>query len=830
MYIKNTHYPPFKYNTYMSTIKKLLKHADYKRAHMAKNKPVIFSDYDHSQFKPDAKGYPSHLEFKGTVNIIDSEIVINMENDTTEKVKPESYWIGFYFHGGAEMALTQCKGVEFNVSVKIPDTPEHRCDVIKCVTYIDMVDPETGSEKLFPLQTCGVPIDDLRKDKCFVSCNDEWNPSLRSEIRINCSNIDKAPPGLFSRSSLRDIPVYNKALVDMMTTLASTMKRNNMRPPKAAMDFALGKSYAPIVGMPSQGIPPMMTQYGVLNEHIMHLDRPVPLPVLCYFFHLALQHSGYTLDELTEVKQKNPKRYASFIGKVLWGFTKDSFGVRYQRDATPEVAITDLTTQPSLGITLSTSEDMNIIMTCNGLACECKNELDKSVKPAISQDRSMGNLKKEFFKQEWEEQSRCLGKDDCESSSFAGCMAYTTVKNTTWDPAVLKRELKGYDCFKNWTDGCCKYVCGFFQDVQNHIKDGKLMVSIAIGIAGSASAGDAGAAGKTSDKDDIENFEGGGHCFSLLRYQPNPDKPPMVEILEGTNSVQTVPREFSGEWNIKLHGKEITTGTCNFACAASRLMSVLTQVCNQMIEGVDCGDMGWRGDKQVACAKTVEIAMPSIDSSDTKIGKKLVKVATEESIPFYQWCMYNGMRVNSEAHGCLPSSIRKFKDGMTGAGCSPKDLGDQNLMGVSLDTKLISKEHMEMGNQIWNEMVPPMGKKEKFQKVLNAWNVCPPLHQVNQEAKKMKKDGVEYLVVNAMESPAAPCLVDLIYEAKKIVVEEANRLNDGKDGAFLTVGKNGTGVTVTGYFPIITEGKREITVLQCLMEAVESTGFSNEKK
>jgi hypothetical protein len=821
-----------------------LKHVAYRKTHLTKNKTVVFSDYDHSQFDPTIKGYPSHLEFHGTVNIIDSEIVINMDNNISETVKPISYWIGFYFHGCTDMALAECKGGDFTVSVKIPDNPEHRCDVVKCATFIDMVDPETGSEKLFPLQTCGVPVEDLRQDKCFVSCNDEWNPALRSEIRIICSNIDKAPQGLFSRSSLRDIPEYNKALEEMMKNIVGAMNKNNMRPPKAAVDFALGKSYAPLVGMPSQGIPPMMTQYGLLNEHIMNLNRPVPIPVLCYFFHMALQHSGYTLDELTALKDKHPKRYASFIGKVLWGFTKDSFGVRYQRDATPNIGVTGIGETISLGVTLTTSEDMNIIMTRNSLACECKNQIDKSVKPDIHKDKSMANLKKEFFKQEWEEQSRCLGKDDCESSSFAGCMAFTTVKNTKWSAQTIKKELKGYDCFKNWTDGCCKYVCGFFQDVQNHINTGKLTVSIAIGIAGSASAGDQVGATKTTDENDIENFEGGGHCFSLMKYQPDPDQSPMVEILEGTNSVQTIPSEFSQEWVMHIKPqecpadavpiKEFKLQTCGLACAASRIMSMLTQVCNQSMEGGEAGGLGWKGDKQVACAKTVEIAMPSLDCTTAaasgvskKIGKK-TKLAKKEKIPFYQWCMYNGFKVNEsgEGFGCLPSSIQRFKDGMVGAGCSPGDLGKEDLMGISLGTNVIEKKHMDMGNKIWNEMLSPMGTKDQFQKVLNAWNVCCPLHEVNQEAKKMKQEGMDYLVVNAMESPAAPCLVDLIYEAKKIVVDEVNRLNDGKDGAFMTVFKNGTGVTVSGYFPVSSGEKKSVTLLQHLMEAVENTGFS----
>jgi hypothetical protein len=820
----------------MSLIKKLLKHADYKRTHLARNKPVVFSEYDHSQFNPDSKGHPSHLEFEGTVNIIDCEIVINVDNNTTETVKPVSYWIGFYFHGGADMSLVECDQNKFKVSVKIPDKPEHRCDVVKCATFIDMVDPETGNEKLFPLQTCGIPLEDLRKkDKCFVSCNDEWNPSLKSEIRVVCNNIDKAPPGLFSRSSLRDIPEYNKALEGMMKCIAETMNKHNMRPPKAAVDFALGKSYAPIVGMPSQNIPPMMTQYGVLNEHIMHLDRPVPLPVLCYFFHLALQHSGYTLDELKEVKQKHPKRYASFIGKVLWGFTKDSFGVRYQRDATPNMGLTVVGDHLGLGITLTTSEDMNIIMTRNSLVCECKHPIDKSVKPNISKDKSMANLKKEFFKQEWPEQSRCLGKDDCESSSFAGCMAYTTVKNTNWSVLNLKKELKGYDCFKNWTDGCCRSACDFFQDVQDHIKSGKLRVSIAIGIAGSASAGEQVGTDKKTDENDIENFEGGGHCFALMRYQPDADQPPMVEILEGTNSVQTVPKEFHGEWVLHVKAKkcppdacpleEFRLGTCALACAASRIMSMYTQVCNQSIQGDDESGFGWKGDKQVACAKTVEIAMPSLDcSGDASSVSK--KVGKKEKIPFYQWLMYNGMKVSEDAYGCMPSSIKKFKDGMAGAGCGPYDLGNPNLMGVSVGKEMMEEKYMDMGNKIWDEMVFPVGTKEQFQKVMNAWNVCCPLHDVNKEAKRMKQDGVDYLVVNAMESPASPCLVDLIYEAKKIVVDEVNRLNDGKDGAFMTVFKNGTGVTVSAYLPVVKGEMKSITLFKHLEEAVESTNFA----
>lgn len=763
-----------------------------------------------------AEKLPEYLELSGTCTIKMNEMDIvkgllfssddpSKQNTLLDKHDTQIR-VGAWFSGKSDMCLSTCKpDKSFEMKIRLD---EHCNEVLKFATYLDTVDKESGIRKPYVLQTCGINLIHLNKQGFIETSKDEFNECLSVELKVQC-NTPNIPVHLLPKSSLRFTAEYNSALERGSKELGLRIDKSNLRPPKSAGAFMNGLTFAPFLGMPSDGIPSLHSHYGLIGAHMNHLERVVPLAIPCYFFVTSLMQNVYTVDQFKQFMKLgcSSVEYTDMIADTISGFTKDAMCMTYQRDVTVGMSVADFPFNTHLELGLSTTEDMNIIFTTPSLACECDKKLTASDAPKVSKASTMADLRAAFAAKEYEELSRCIGKDDCETSAYAICNICTTIKKADWSVANIEKQLKKCKAFDGLDKDFFNVASCFFTDVKQLLISKDIQVSTVVGMAGEASAKDVDNK-KSEQPENMDEMQGGGHCFGVMKVYDKSNQTIRNRILEGTNSTLMVHASQMTDFIYKsMDSKEMhTLDTCSFLCAASKTITALTQIGNSEVGGLKT-PFGWKG--------------PIVNASSTRSQMAL----NAQKPAFYKLCMYVGTSFEDDVYGHMPCSLNQFTDGKLACGCYPADLNKSDLQGINIDGGVISTEVFAKGDAILEEIFPPVAPESKFFEIMNTWATLPPLSSINQH--QFQKKETKYICINSMESPASPHLCQLMYQAKRQLCELANEKNakhPQSDGGYFMVNHIGTGVTISTCWPIPCTTC--VTLVHSLKEAIDELKYN----
>jgi hypothetical protein len=356
---------------------------------------------------PTTTELPPYIECKGNCHVLMHDIDEALLSKEYKNLLVVHAWI----NGEATVAHVDSNN-EFTIQVPI-DPKTTPTELIKLGVCMTMLDPESGMQKNFPIQTTCFNIHDLVQQQeagVVQHVEDAFNTSLKSTIELSCVSKD-IPLDKFKPSPLRQAEKYNQALEGLGAKITGVFNQNNIRPPRCAIPFMEGLTYAPFNGMPTGNIPALHAHYALFGAHINHLDRKFPLALPCYFLVTALAHSTHTMQEVNDFIAKGcqSREYIQMVADAVFGFTKDAMCASYQRDGTPVIALDNKTHKVVIGI--ETTEDINIVGHAVALETECNVDLDDEVAADVSVNTSMADLRKCFDEKEW--MVGCVGNFSC---------------------------------------------------------------------------------------------------------------------------------------------------------------------------------------------------------------------------------------------------------------------------------------------------------------------------------------------------------------------------------------------------------------------------------
>lgn len=781
-----------------SQLKRFLKKNNKKCQHHK-----MMMDWPETKSEMECSGVmPSVIEFQGkcSVRLCNIDLSATSINNTV---------VGAWF--GGEMAVCRCdREGNFSLKVKVPSNPS---EVLKVSSYLDITDPETGLRKMFPMHCCGFHMEKLASNNVVQTCTDPFNEHLQSDISIQCMTSG-IPLNKFARSSLRDIGAFDEGVKAMSEKIQAKLLKNNLRTSKPGMPFMEGLTFLPFGGMPSCGIPALNTHYALFGAMMDGLDRTYPQTFACYYLGLALAQSQHTLDDLQAMMDSGcrSRAYMNMVADTIMGFTKDALILPYQRDAAPAFNFSFDQSQMSCTIGLETTEDINMIGYEAALMTECDVDLSACPLPNVSEKSSLEEMRREFHSQDWPKMSRSLGKDDCETSAEEGKKISKTIEKCDWSVSTLKRVLQCHPVFSDLTEKDYQVMSRFFTIIKQKLVLNEMQVTSVVGLAGGASANNV--QDTNTNADDIDNeTDLGGHCFAVLKMYDSKTQTVNVRILEGTNSVLLLDKEDIVEYKVDINdnGKiiEKAVDSCTFATALGNYMCNAFQVCNARLGFPETTPVGWQGASNNECLIRAQMALNAKDPV------------------FYKEGEFVGKCWDVSKYGYIPCSLRTLPDKMLKAGCSAVELCEERLQGITIDEEMLERGLFEIGVRCFNEIIPPCAKEETLHKVLNSWQKMQSLESINRDLPKQK--GVQYMVVNSMESPMSPLLVDLLYHSKKKLCDLANTMNmedPQSDHAFYVVRREGTGVTVSAFMPI---APCKITLVKNTDKALSSLRFGLAK-
>jgi hypothetical protein len=366
--------------------------------------------------------------------------------------------------------------------------------------------------------------------------------------------------------------------------------------------------------------------------------------------------------------------------------------------------------------------------------------------------------------------------DDCESSAWfarlvkkASLLMFQQLNQgcSTQRAENLKKLCQGWNVFKCFTGSSWHLMTRIFDRANTMLSSGSLKIMTGVGLATNASAAE----------EEADTAQYCGHCFNVGVLQTPMMPKPSSFLLEGTAPMYQIKVTATSP-RVTVHLFEDQSGTkppvvkdlhmAEFLSLLSGEILALTQVINKP-NGMVERKGGWPMDMDVRGWITKTMVMSSLDSDpDTHLS-------------FYHRIVYMGLSCADGGLGCMP--MKEDASGVS-VGCHPYDLANVQLRGLGAN---LPPETVGLMTDIMNEISPPMAPAELVQTLANNWIPCRALEQVNVEG--VREQGVSYHRVVAMESPCAPEYLSIIHEAKRRLVEEANRLNRAQpdsDGIILT--------------------------------------------
>ena len=771
---------------------------------------------------------PDHIQLSGKCKaFIES---MDISHGLNSKEKSNNIYIACWFDSESDLAIGACDSEDnFKLSLKCPANPS---EILKVGSFIDLTDEETGQRKLFPLQTCGVHVSDLKSGNLVERCPDSFNEGLSTQLHVKCDNANDLIIPLFKKSALRNVSVYNEALASMSQRIIDDLHDNSLKYPTCAESLVQGLTTAPFIGMPSLGIPPVSSHYSLLGAHINSMDRTLPITLPCYFFASALMHSNLDMKKINDMLDSDDgplknDHFVHFLGDVLTAFTKDAACVPYQRDATPTVGIQGFPFNIHMGLCMNTTEDMSFLMDSVQMYLAGDKDCKRRKKPVVSDDSTIPELQETFNSTKWHPVFRGLGMDDCESTSYMILALYNTIKNEDFSEGNIREKLSKCTCFKNLTSHCHNTLSRFFTVFKEGIRDNKIQVSTIVGMAGGASASEA--KDSQEDQEDIQNMQAGGHCFAGLRVIDHDSGKINFITLEGTNATSFLHNDdmvkykvrFTGDTeNIKKNKKEWhSVDSTMLLNLGARTLAEMTKICANEV-GVST-EFDW--------APSSDASKPS--SENVNKGHCRAQITLNMSkIAFYKWVQFVGFSLDPKAYSFIPCGRDSPDDDLsTWFGCVPSEAVDSKLNGIYVSHDVLAPEIKQLGDDIMKEVYRPFAPEERFHEIMGYWADLPPLDTINRDIDI--DPSKRYVIMACMHSPASPFLVDLQYKAQSLLAEETNRLQKLErhrgDGIVMQVIKSGTGTSNKLWVPV--ENGLEINIFKNLKQARDNIGYNMEK-
>lgn len=357
--------------------------------------------------------------------------------------------------------------------------------------------------------------------------------------------------------------------------------------------------------------------------------------------------------------------------------------------------------------------------------------------------------------------------DDCETSAlFAVLMKQTSLhlyrllnETSVSDVSARAKKLKAicskWSAFRNFSPTSWELMVRYLDRGNYMLQTQQVRTMTAVGLATTASAGQS-AEGRPASY--------GGHCFNVCTIKTPSMKETKVGLLEGTAPLYmlTVTKDSPTVTVQTTDGSEpIVMNMPRFLTCLSTTLLSMTQIINSP-NGLDRGcDRGWPLPVKVSGWLNHTTVMCALDSDPT----------TE--LKFYNRIMFVGWPCTQQGQGCMPVEEHGAKGIL--AGCHPFQLSNMDIRGV--DASLQDAGFAEV-QEIMDEVTPPMVREGVVRELASMWIPCRTLETVNKDARR--EGGVTYSRVSAMESPCAPEYLSIMFEAKRRVAEETNKINDAK--------------------------------------------------
>jgi hypothetical protein len=198
------------------------------------------------------------------------------------------------------------------------------------------------------------------------------------------------------------------------------------------------------------------------------------------------------------------------------------------------------------------------------------------------------------------------------------------------------------------------------------------------------------------------------------------------------------------------------------------------------------------------------------------------------NMAFYHRVVYSGLRSGADVKGCLPVEPLESGGG-TGflAGCHPFSLSSMDLKGLSIPVK---EDRFNLIAEVMNEAHPPLVDHFVLRRLSDLWAPCTKLSDVNADVATRRQQGVSYVRVACMETPAIPEFADGICIIKNLVCDLANQINSSRpdsDGAFFVScrEKTGTGCHIFVEVPAKEHSPTIVNSLRLALMRLDFPGY-----
>lgn len=404
--------------------------------------------------------------------------------------------------------------------------------------------------------------------------------------------------------------------------------------------------------------------------------------------------------------------------------------------------------------------------------------------------------------------------DDCESSALfaqllklSSMRVYATLKNEASIEGKARRlqeACHGWPVFKSFTPDSWNLMARMVDRGCEMLAKGELSIVTGVGLATNASAEDVRAC--------TDGSVFCGHCFNVSRIKTDGMPVARFGILEGTGPMYMITTEKSSPKVTVSVTHETADGMVKetktlemplFLTMLGATVMRLTQVIN-CPKGEEFGrESGWPLGVKITGWRNRTMVMSALDS-DRSVD-----------LDFYNRIMYIGLPCKAEGLGCMPVDERPAR---MVAGCHPFQLNDKWSRAVSAD--LPQSKSVKVLQEVMEETTPPMAPDSILCDLSGKWVPCRPLEAVNKEVAAAMQ-GARFYRTCVMESPCAPEYLAVLFEIKRRIAEETNRLNmqaDGSDGIRVTPLLEGLSVILAMDVPYRDMSK--LTVIDSLTQAM----------
>ena len=409
-----------------------------------------------------------------------------------------------------------------------------------------------------------------------------------------------------------------------------------------------------------------------------------------------------------------------------------------------------------------------------------------------------------------------VADDDCESSALFAMMCKAAfvrlylALNSGASGAAPGQSLKGlcagWNVFRKFTDASWDLMARVVNRGGSMLHAGSIRTMTAVGLATNASAAEV----------DANKASYCGHCFNLSYIKTAGMAAPKVGLLEGTAPMYMISARKNGP-TATVHlfqaGKtEPEVQTISHVSLLDKLGGTLlglTQVINKPNGGGE-GGKGWPLDVSIRGWLAKTMVMSALDSD------------ADVPLSFYNRVIFASWPCTPDGQGCMPvtEAGRSFT-----AGCHPYQLNNLDVRGVSATLSPVTVKRMA---GIMDEATPPMARESMLRDLANLWLPCRPLEVVNTEAER--EPGVAYHRICTMESPCAPEYLSIIFEVKRRIAEETNRINSAKPNSDkIRLYALLEGLSAILCADVRDESIAELTVVDSLKQALSNIGCPSYK-